>query len=191
MALADVLRTKRGRQLAFVTAAGLTVIFGVRASQAQAARRRPTFTPQQYPPGSPSQFALFLRAARAAGVPEEWAVDRNLVKLLRAESDGWVGRPNYQYGDDAKDKSRWPLVHAELRAGQRRRGVSSATGLGQLILGNVDTYYPNGRAGIGDPLNEAVGMLRYIAKRYGTPAEAWRCYRIECPEYGKTFAPGY
>jgi SLT domain-containing protein len=56
------------------------------------------------------------------------------------------------------------------------RARSSASGLGQLLLANVDEHYPDGRAGIGDPLNEAAGMLSYIKKRYGNPDEAWRMY---------------
>jgi len=42
-----------------------------------------------------------------------------------------------------------------------------------MILTNVDAYYPDGRRGIGDPLNEAVGMLRYIHATYGDPTTAY------------------
>jgi SLT domain-containing protein len=53
---------------------------------------------------------------------------------------------------------------------------STASGLGQLLLSNVDKYYPDGRNGIGDALNEAVGMLRYIHDRYGSPEVAGSVY---------------
>jgi SLT domain-containing protein len=34
-------------------------------------------------------------------------------------------------------------------------------------------YQPSGLQGIGIPIEEAVGMLRYIDDRYGTPDQAW------------------
>ncbi len=143
----------------------------------------PRFDPAQhraprlavYPPGSAEQVALFQEAARLIGVPEAWASDRGLVRLLQAESGGRVGIPNYTYGQRHRDPSQWSAVHDELRAG-RITARSSATGLGQLLLSNVDRHYPSGRAGIGDPLEEAAGMLSYIRSRYGNPATAWARY---------------
>lgn len=129
----------------------------------------------RYPPGSEAQRQLFRAAAREAGVPESWASSPGLENLLRSESDGNVGIPNYTYGSRKSDPSQWDDVHAELRNGNIT-ARSSATGLGQLLLANVDRYYPDGRAGIGDPLNEAAGMLSYIKDRYGSPDEAWRRY---------------
>lgn len=128
-----------------------------------------------YPPRSPEAIALFEEAARRAGVPLEWARMEGLHELLDAESDGQVGRLNYTYGRRARRPERWAEVHDELRRGVRS-AESSATGLGQLLLDNVDRYYPSGRAGIGDPLEEAVGMLRYIRDRYGDPDRAWARY---------------
>jgi spore coat assembly protein SafA len=128
-----------------------------------------------YEPGSPEARALFRDAARLAGVPESWADSAGLHNILRRESGGKVGVPNYTYGARARDPSQWGSVHDELRSG-RITARSSATGLGQLLLSNVDRYYPAGRAGIGDPVQEAAGMLRYIQDRYGTPDNAWRLY---------------
>ena len=34
-------------------------------------------------------------------------------------------------------------------------------------------YYPHGYKSIGVPVDEAVGLLRYIADRYGDPETAW------------------
>jgi LysM repeat protein len=130
---------------------------------------------QVYTPGSPEQIALFREAARQVGLPEEWASDPGLINILRRESGGRVGVPNYTYGARANDPSQWGSVHDELRAGIRTTR-SSATGLGQLLLGNVDRYYPSGRAGIGNPVEEAAGMMRYIQDRYGTPGNAWARY---------------
>ncbi len=137
---------------------------------------------KRYIPGSLEQIRLFTMAAAKAGLPSAWGASPALANILRRESDGWVGRPNFTYGDRAKDKAQWPGVWAELRQGVRATR-SSATGLGQMILENVDKYYPSGRAGIGVPMDEAVGMLRYIKDRYGDPETAWA-------KYGTLFA-GY
>lgn len=137
---------------------------------------------ERYPPGSEAQRQLFREAARRHGLPESWADSPALHNLLRSESDGWVGIPNYTYGGRKSDRSQWASVHQELQSG-RKTARSSATGLGQLLLANVDRYYPDGRAGIGDPINEAVGMMRYIKDRYGTPESAWRHYNTRHEGY--------
>lgn len=137
---------------------------------------------ERYPPGSEAQRQLFREAARRYGLPERWADSPALHNLLRSESDGWVGIPNYTYGSRKNDRSQWDNVHRELQAG-RITARSSATGLGQLLLANVDRYYPDGRAGIGDPINEAAGMMRYIQDRYGTPENAWRHYNTRHEGY--------
>jgi SLT domain-containing protein len=66
-------------------------------------------------------------------------------------------------------------VHEELKS-RNITATSSATGLGQLLLRNVEAYYPSGVQGIGNPEEEAVGMLLYIEDRYGTPDNAWSQY---------------
>lgn len=128
-----------------------------------------------FPPGSEKTRALFREAAKLAGVPESWADSPGLHNILKRESNGMVGIPNYTYGSRKKDPSQWATVHNELKSG-RITAKSSATGLGQLLLRNVDRYYPNGRAGIGDPVQEAAGMLAYIKDRYGSPERAWALY---------------
>jgi len=130
---------------------------------------------QTYPPFSDAAKALFGAAADRAGVPRAWAQSNGLHQILRKESRGRVGVPNYTYGSRARDPSRWPQVWNELK-NDRITARSSATGLGQLLLDNVERYYPSGRAGIGDPMEEAVGMLKYIKDRYGHPDNAWRLY---------------
>lgn len=127
---------------------------------------------ERYAPGSTEQVGLFTAAAIPAGVSPAWASSSALISVLRHESDGWVGRPNYTYGDRARDHALWPSIWAELRAGNRTTS-SSATGLGQLILENVDRFYPGGRSGIGSASAEAIGMLRYIKDRYGSPEAAY------------------
>lgn len=155
-------------------------------------RERPPI--QVYAPGSQKQVELFRRAARIAGVPEAWAADPGLRYLLAHESAGVVGRPNYTYGWRAKEAACWPTIHDEIRR-KISTTRSNATGLGQLLGSNVDEFYPSGRDGIGDPLEEAVGMLKYIERRYGTPTWARQCHNKLCPSIPgkrpKTFKEGY
>lgn len=160
------------------------------------ARERPEI--QVYAPGSQKQVDLFRRAAKIAGVPESWAADPALRFILARESGGIVGIPNYTYGWRAKEAACWPAIHQQIRKGISTT-KSNATGLGQLLGSNVDAYYPSGRAGIGNALDEAVGMLSYIQARYGTPAAARACYgkgskEQPCEVPGKrpkTFKEGY
>jgi hypothetical protein len=130
------------------------------------------FVKEVYSPGSSKQRRLFEKAAAVAKVPKEWASDPAFIQLLKKESAGVVGIPNYQYGARKKDTSQWPTVWKELREG-KMPDHSSATGLGQMIVSNVDALYPHKRDGIGVAMDEAVGMLRYVKKRYGTPEAAW------------------
>lgn len=127
----------------------------------------------RYEPGSSSAKWLFRLAAIQAGVPSAWASNEALHAVMKNESDGWVGRPNYTYGAVASTSKSmfWPAVWNELKQGIRST-KSSATGLGQLILENVDKYYPSGARGIGVPVEEAVGFMRYIKDRYGSPEAA-------------------
>ena len=106
-------------------------------------------------------------------------------QILARESGGKVGIPNYTIrtrdGKKARDHpDSWPMIHAELRTGRLEPGSSrarsSATGLGQLLLTNVERYYPSGRAGMGNCHEEAAGMLAYIEDRYGNPDKAWAQY---------------
>lgn len=123
-------------------------------------------------PSTPEGQAVFREAAKLAGVPESWASSPALASLVNHESGGIVGRPNYTYGGRANDASQWGAIHDELRNGNIT-AASSATGLGQLLSSNVEKYYPNGVAGIGDPVQEAAGMMSYVKERYGNPDVAW------------------
>jgi len=153
-------------------------------------------TIEQYPPHSSRAVVLFERAARAAGLPVAWAREPGLHEILEEESGGWVGRPNYTYNavygrdphfNSPQRKSEWPVVWRDIQNG-RYRTSSTATGLGQLVRSNVEAFYPDGRAGIGDPLNEAVGMLKYIERRYGNPADAWAFYQLpRCPSGTRSY----
>lgn len=130
----------------------------------------------RFKPHSKALADLLAAAAVVAGLPAWWATSPEMHELVQLESGGRVGVPNYTYGARRTDEARWPEVWAELRAGVKS-AKSSATGLGQLILDNVKKYYPDGVAGIADPFNEAVGMLRYVEVRYGSPDKALAFHR--------------
>ena len=143
------------------------------------------FTGKRYKAGTPEQIALFTAAAQGAGLPVEWASDPALQFILQKESlNGWVGIPNYLWAKYLNttstkmwaDPDSWLKVWNVIKAGNAKpsyTGITShAVGLGQMQPTNMKLYYPDGIQGCGDPYNEAVGMLRYIAARYGTPAKA-------------------
>lgn len=132
---------------------------------------------KRYAPNSDEAKQLLRYAAATAGLPQSWADLDSTHKILANESGGWVGRPNYTFGPVSKlqNADQWPTVWARLRAGEVWTD-STATGLGQLLTSNVKKHYPAGLQGIGDPVNEAVGFLRYIRERYGDPDTAWSVY---------------
>jgi hypothetical protein len=122
------------------------------------------------PPGREGDnpyYAEFVRASRFAGVPEEWALDGSLLKLVNAES-GWNPR--------AKNPR------------------STAFGLFQLLESTHKTYVPEVPYGTSDPYWQAVGGFRYIKARYETPTCAWNFWRatvgrnasLACPEHRAT-----
>ncbi len=129
---------------------------------------------QKFTPGSKDAQVLFLAACQAADLPKDWCNKESLHRILSRESNGMVGRLNYTI--------KWHSVDSfkEQALSSTRNNpigtVSTASWLGQLLLSNVDKYYPEGRKWIWDPLNEAVWMLRYIKDRYGNPDIAWSVY---------------
>lgn len=131
----------------------------------------------QLEPYSAEAVAVFRRAAQVIGIDPGVAESEGLHYVLDRESSGWVGRPNYTFnrvlGDDYNDPDvnrDWSRAHDIVRRWSEypddMTPRSSATGLGQLLRRNVERYYPSGVAGIGDPIEEAVGMMRYILNRY-------------------------
>jgi hypothetical protein len=125
----------------------------------------------QYKPNSPELTALLAAAAAQAGLPISWASDPATHELIRRESGGWVGRPNYTI-PNASNKSAWPSIWMQLRSGAKIAGASDAAGLGQLLPSNMDAFAPSGRRGYGIALEEAIAFLRYVYQRYGSPTVA-------------------
>ena len=171
--------------------------------------KRKLFTAKRYPPGAPETVELFKAAAIKGGLPLAWASDPDLHYILKRESGGWVGRPNYTYGKahELYNQDQWPAIWAELK--QRPdlkilpksliRTKSTATGLGQLLSSNAAKFYPSGRQGIGNALEEAVGYMKYIRSRYGSPQAArsvynrkgWFVHAVTGKKTEKTFREGY
>jgi|6_EtaG_2_1085325.scaffolds.fasta_scaffold00557_3 hypothetical protein len=198
---------------------------------------------KHYPPGSEKAKKLLREALSKEGLPTEWADWLELHNILKRESDGMVGIPNYTYswkketcadghkeacfGSGIKNKPhkwpelwrtarqhKWPKKNEDQGKDANRLG-STATGLGQLLSKNVEVFYPGGSKrsrleGIGKPLPEAQGFVKYIYTRYGDPKVAWSVYSrggkgaaaVEYtiqnpnhPNYGKTkqktFKEGY
>lgn len=142
-----------------------------------------------YAPNAPHTVALFEDAIRLLNqnrrpnqqIPLSMARDPNMHWVLMKENrNGVVGMPNYTYGTNLSRED-MAIIHANLRHGNKTTR-SSATGLGQLILDNVDAYYPAGRDGIGVPVQEAAGMIAYMLDRYGT----WQRARNR---YGRNIDP--
>ena len=121
----------------------------------------------------------------------------SLDKLLEAESfNGWVGIPNFRYNDTYKDinnpknRAKWPEIadKASNRVGghwytktespndENVRLGSTATGLGQLTIGNVIKYGDKNRYYSTDPKikakAEAAAMLAYVIDTYGDLKQA-------------------
>lgn len=163
------------------------------------------FRARVYPPRHGSTVALFKAACEVCNYSVEWAESPYLHELLRRESGGVVGVPNYTYnrvpkyqrlrsGSDIRTRNEenfraWEEIWSQLRNG-RIEARSSATGLGQLVTRNAE-FYPRGLEGIGVPLAEAVAMLRYCFVMYGSPEIACRWHMMPVCEPGEPGSRGH
>lgn len=187
--------------LAIAAGVGLAVLVARRRGGVPGVTYTSSFRDRHYPPFAGKTVALFREAARRANLPEAWASAEGLHRTLEAESGGHVGVLNYQFeemGLDKRSAQDQARVFGRMRDADRRGiapgsamrrhvGVrsSTATGLGQLVSSGVDRYYPDRFDGLGDPMNEAIGMLRYIAARYGDPDTAYRFRSLPLCEPGQ------
>ena len=153
-----------------------------------------------YEPRTQKAVDLLTQALRQASLPEDWAMLEATHYILKQESGGKVGIPNYRYDFvPERDPQRiskvntkpehWEEIWGFAKAGKtgqagltadqlaegRHKG-STATGLGQLTKSNATAFYPNGLEGIGNDLSEAVGFVKYINSRYGDPDTARTMY---------------
>lgn len=151
-----------------------------------------------FKPNSEDAIKLFTIAATKAGLPVEWATNKNLHYILNKESlGGKVGVLNYTIRGMSLEE-----FYKKANASKAKNPIgsrSTASGLGQLLLENVDRYYPSGRKGIGDPIEEAIGFMKYIHDRYGSPDVARSVYgktgtyvhAVTGKKSKKTFKEGY
>jgi hypothetical protein len=148
---------------------------------------------RRFRPKSESTKRLFQVAAATCGLPREWCENEALHEILWKESGGQVGRLNYTMKGMSTNEYKKVALNTATR---NPFGVrSTASGLWQLLLSNIDRYYPSGRNGIGDPIEEAVGYLKYIKERYGSPEVAkqmyWRTWNYTHAVTGKSETKGF
>lgn len=152
----------------------------------------------RYAPGAASTHALALAACEVLELPEQVASADGLHNIIRRESGGYVGRPNYTIHLDGEAVSgiasadAWPKVWERLRSGDVAElwpdGVSHSTacGLGQLLSSNMAQLGPTGVEGYGDGLAEMCALISYVLARYRAPGasavvafdDAWRFYTL-------------
>ncbi len=136
----------------------------------------------QFVPRSKEAQQLFTYATIMAWLPKEWGENEALHTLLEKESGWIVGNLNYEFfkrgrketTKEFKEKvTTWEFANTRAVEVSWDMGIkSNCSWLGQLRLDNIEVNYPNGREWIGIPLDEAVGMLRYIRQRHKTPEQA-------------------
>ncbi len=128
---------------------------------------------KRFIPGSKEAQQLFTFAAVMAWLPKRWWASEDLHYILSNESGGVVWRPNYKLSKaniNGQELKNTAMKNGNIAGKNIARLVdvdSTAIGLGQLTLSNEE-YLPNWRNSIGIPLEEAIGMLRYIKDRYGS-----------------------
>lgn len=147
--------------------------------------------------GSKDAQMLFSIALKQAWLPTEWSSNEGLHYILKRESAGVVWRLNYTIQWLSPDEFRDTAINSTRNNPIGAR--STASWLGQLLLSNVDKYYPNGRQWIGNPIEEAVWLIAYIHDRYGSPDVAasvyWKVWNythaVTGDKMNKWFKEGY
>ena len=156
------------------------------------------YSARRYSPGSEATRDLAADACTVLGLSRRLGESDGLHNIIRRESGGYVGRPNYtihldgvQMSDTATADD-WPKVWKRLRSGDVGElwpeGVSHSTacGLGQLLSSNMARLGPTGVDGYGDALAEMCALISYVLARYRAPGasaveafeDAWRFYTL-------------
>lgn len=138
---------------------------------------------KRFVPGSRDAIILFTVACQSAWLPVEWAKSKSTHEILWHESNWKVWILNYTMKNISTETFK---QKATSNYSNNPTWVkSTASGLGQLLLSNVDKFYPDWRAWIWDALNEAVWMLRYVKDRYWSPdvcmSVYWKMWSYEHP----------
>ena len=132
---------------------------------------------KRFPPNSTDAKLLLKIAAQSANIDISWSENKKIHEIMGKESwGGQVGILNYtvKWMSGSEFKRRALASKKDNPIGS----YSTASWLGQLLLCNVDLYYPSWRHGIWDPIDEAIWFLKYVKDRYGTPDEASRIYGV-------------
>lgn len=152
----------------------------------------------RYAPRADETVELALAACEVLELPEQVASADGLHHIIRRESGGYVGRPNYTIHLNGVQMSQtttvddWPRVWSRLCSGDVRGlwpdGVSHSTacGLGQLLSSNMAQLSPIGVEGYGDALAEMCALISYVLARYRSPGatavqafdDAWEFYTL-------------
>lgn len=139
---------------------------------------------KRFTPWERDTIILFKIAAKIWWLPESWAENQNLHYILWKESEWMVWRLNYTIKWLWTDRFK-ELVLSKPKNRNPIWAKSTASWLGQLLLGNIDIYYPSWRNWIWDPIEEAIWFMRYIKERYGNPDIAksiyWKIWHYNHP----------
>lgn len=128
----------------------------------------------RFVPGSKEAVMLFKIATKTAWLPEQWATSESLHYILKRESNWRVWVLNYTI--------KWMDLNtfkAKALSSNTKNPIwtrSTASGLWQLLLSNIDIYYPSWRNWIWDPIEEAIWFMNYIKDRYWNPDVAGGIY---------------
>lgn len=144
---------------------------------------------KRFQPNSEDTVKLFQISAKVAWFPESWASNSNLHYILWRESGWKVWILNYTLKWVSTDRFRKLAMSSSAKNPVWAK--STASGLWQLLLSNVDKYYPSWRKWIWDPVEEAVWFMKYIADRYGNPDVArsvyWKTWSYVHPKKWKQY----
>lgn len=129
---------------------------------------------KKFRPLSKEAITLFTIACRIANIDESWAINPYLHKILSNESAWVVGILNYTIKWISMSEYKEKVLNSNKK--NPIGSKSTASWLWQLLLSNIDQFYPNGRKWIWNPIEEAVGFIKYIEDRYWNPDIAMSVY---------------
>ncbi|KXS08816.1 hypothetical protein M427DRAFT_50297 [Gonapodya prolifera JEL478] len=118
-----------------------------------------------YPPYSTQLTKLLSDACKVLGFDQSWSTNKAVHALVEKESGGRIGVPNYTMGNFlpapynignqlGQRPDLWASLWEKMKSGD------------PAYRGNGDS---SGAPALGNPLAEAVGLLRTIKEAYGTP----------------------
>lgn len=129
---------------------------------------------RRFRPWSRESITLFKIACKIANIDKSWATNPHLHKILWNESSWivWILNPTIKWLTPSEYKTKALSSPRNNPIGSE----STASGLGQLLLSNIDKHYPSWRKWIWNPIEEAVWFIKYIKERYWDPDVAISVY---------------